>query len=291
MARLFGTDGVRGIAGVHLTPQLAMNIGIGTASVLTKDKENVKIIIGNDGRESADMIVSAIISGLTSVGVDVIDVGLVPTPAISYLVKHYNLDAGIMVTASHNSYEYNGIKIFDSNGYKLAECKDFSIVCTAPSKTFNLAGMQTSNIIIPNEEMRTKFKAECDAVSVGGVSPMGMAACEAAYTGGAEWLDQLRLYLQENRDYMKGFLAEHFPEFVMSDLEGTYLVWVDMRALGLTNDELKKYMLEKCKLWLDDGDMFGVEGEGFMRFNIACTRATLEKAMYQMKDAFDELKK
>jgi len=121
MARLFGTDGVRGIAGVHLTPQLAMNIGIGTASVLTKDKENVKIIIGNDGRESADMIVSAIISGLTSVGVDVIDVGLVPTPAISYLVKHYNLDAGIMVTASHNSYEYNGIKIFDSNGYKLAD--------------------------------------------------------------------------------------------------------------------------------------------------------------------------
>jgi len=121
MARLFGTDGVRGVAGLELTPELAMNIGIGTASVLTKDKNDVKIIIGNDGRESADMLVSAIISGLTSVGVDVIDVGLVPTPAISYLVKYYKLDAGIMVTASHNSYEYNGIKIFDGNGYKLAD--------------------------------------------------------------------------------------------------------------------------------------------------------------------------
>lgn len=121
MARLFGTDGVRGIAGIELTAELAMKIGKGTASVLTKDRENVKIIVGNDGRESSDMLISAIISGLTSIGVDVIDVGMIPTPAISYLVKHYKIDAGIMVTASHNSYEYNGIKIFDENGYKLAD--------------------------------------------------------------------------------------------------------------------------------------------------------------------------
>lgn len=121
MARLFGTDGVRGIAGIELTAELAMKIGKGTASVLTKDRESVKIIVGNDGRESSDMLISAIISGLTSIGVDVIDVGMIPTPAISYLVKHYKIDAGIMVTASHNSYEYNGIKIFDENGYKLAD--------------------------------------------------------------------------------------------------------------------------------------------------------------------------
>ena len=118
---------------------------------------------------------------------------------------------------------------------------------------------------------------------------MGIAACEAAYTGGAEWLDQLKLYIQGNRDYMKAFLAENFPKLVMSELEGTYLVWVDMRSLGLTNEELKKYMLYECKLWLDDGDMFGAEGEGFMRFNIACTRKTLEKALLQMKGAFDKL--
>lgn len=121
MARLFGTDGVRGVAGIELTADLAMQIGIGTASVLTKDNDNVKIIIGHDGRQSADMLVSSLVAGLTSVGVDVILVGILPTPAISYLVKHYNYDAGIMVTASHNSYEYNGIKIFDENGYKLAD--------------------------------------------------------------------------------------------------------------------------------------------------------------------------
>lgn len=172
----------------------------------------------------------------------------------------------------------------------LPECKDFSIVCTAPSKTFNLAGMQTSNILIPNEDLRKRYKEECDTLHIGGISPMGMAACEAAYTGGREWLDALKLYLQENRDYMKAFFAEHFPGFVMSDLEGTYLPWVDMRSLGLSNEELKRYMAEECKLWLDDGDMFGVEGEGFMRFNIACTKATLEKALWQMKEAFDRLK-
>lgn len=121
MARLFGTDGVRGVAGIELSAELAMKIGIGTASVLTKDKSEVKIIIGHDGRESSDMLVSALVAGLTSIGVDVILVSMIPTPAISYLVKYYNVDAGIMVTASHNSYEYNGIKIFDENGYKLAD--------------------------------------------------------------------------------------------------------------------------------------------------------------------------
>lgn len=121
MARLFGTDGVRGIAGMELSAELAMKIGVGTASVLTKDKHDVKIIIGNDGRESADMLISSLIAGLCSVGVDVINIGIIPTPAISYLVKYYDADAGIMVTASHNPYEYNGIKIFDENGYKLAD--------------------------------------------------------------------------------------------------------------------------------------------------------------------------
>ena len=127
MARLFGTDGIRGIAGIDLTSELVMKIGIGTASVLTKDKDDVKIIIGNDGRESSDMLVSSICAGLTSVGVDVIDVGMIVTPAISYLVKYYNYDAGIMITASHNSYEYNGIKIFDSNGYKLEDALEDEI--------------------------------------------------------------------------------------------------------------------------------------------------------------------
>lgn len=122
MARLFGTDGVRGIAGEFLTPSLGMKIGVAAATILTKNnKKNVKIIIGNDGRVSADMLVSALTAGLCSVGVDVMDLGMIPTPAVSYLIKYYHADAGIMVTASHNSYEYNGIKIFNENGYKLAD--------------------------------------------------------------------------------------------------------------------------------------------------------------------------
>lgn len=121
MKRLFGTDGVRGVAGVELTSNLAMEIGRAAAYVLTRNKDNVKVIIGNDGRESSDMLVAALKAGLYSLGVSVLDVQLIPTPAISYLVEYYKMDAGIMVTASHNSYEYNGIKIFDSNGYKLPD--------------------------------------------------------------------------------------------------------------------------------------------------------------------------
>lgn len=121
MARLFGTDGVRGVAGSDLTIDMAMKIGSSAAYVLTKNKKEVKVIIGNDGRESSYMLVAALKAGLYSLGVSVLDAGLLPTPAISYLVKYYKMDAGIMVTASHNSYEYNGIKIFDSNGYKLPD--------------------------------------------------------------------------------------------------------------------------------------------------------------------------
>ena len=121
MARLFGTDGVRGVANKELIPELAMKLGKTCAYVLTKNKDDVKVIIANDGRESANMLVSSLIAGLCSLGVDVIDVSMLPTPAISYLVKHYELDAGIMVTASHNPYMYNGIKIFDSDGFKLPD--------------------------------------------------------------------------------------------------------------------------------------------------------------------------
>lgn len=121
MARLFGTDGVRGIVNKELTSELAMNIGAACAEVLTKNKKNVTVIIGNDGRESADMLVSSLIGGFTKAGVNVMNIGIIPTPAISYLISKYKMDAGVMVTASHNPYQYNGIKIFDSNGYKLPD--------------------------------------------------------------------------------------------------------------------------------------------------------------------------
>lgn len=121
MARLFGTDGVRGVAGTELTSLLAMNIGIALAYILKRNNENVKVLIGNDTRISKDMIVNSISAGLSSKGVTVVKTGVIPTPAISYLVRKHNFQAGIMVTASHNPYEFNGIKIFDKNGLKLPD--------------------------------------------------------------------------------------------------------------------------------------------------------------------------
>lgn len=121
MARLFGTDGVRGVAGTELTSLLAMNIGIALAYILKRNNENVKVLVGNDTRISKDMIVNSISAGLSSKGVTVVKTGVIPTPAISYLVRKHNFQAGIMVTASHNPYEFNGIKIFDKNGFKLED--------------------------------------------------------------------------------------------------------------------------------------------------------------------------
>lgn len=127
MGRLFGTDGIRGIANKDLTCDFSLNIGIATAIVLGKNKKNIKIAIGRDTRISGNMISSSLIAGLCSIGVDVIDLGVIPTPAVSYLVKKYNAIAGIMVSASHNPSEYNGIKIFDRNGYKLPDALEDEI--------------------------------------------------------------------------------------------------------------------------------------------------------------------
>lgn len=119
MGRLFGTDGVRGIANSELTPELAFHLGKAGAYVLSKDNERPVVIIGKDTRVSGDMLESALTAGILAVGGNVIKVGVVPTPAVAYLVKHYKADAGIVISASHNPYEYNGIKFFNSEGFKL----------------------------------------------------------------------------------------------------------------------------------------------------------------------------
>ena len=127
MGRLFGTDGVRGIANKDLTAKFAMDLGIATAIVLSKKQKNVTVVIGSDTRISGDMLVSSLISGFCSVGVNVINLGVVPTPCVSYLVKKYKAMAGIMVSASHNPSCYNGIKIFDRMGYKLPDALEDEI--------------------------------------------------------------------------------------------------------------------------------------------------------------------
>ncbi|WP_430884896.1 phosphoglucosamine mutase [Fusibacter sp. JL216-2] len=127
MGRLFGTDGVRGVANVELTNELAYKLGRFGAHVLTENKDKAKILIAKDTRVSGDMLESAMISGILSAGCDVIKIGVLPTPAVAYLVRHLDVDAGVMISASHNPVEYNGIKFFDNNGFKLPDAVEEKI--------------------------------------------------------------------------------------------------------------------------------------------------------------------
>ena len=122
MSRLFGTDGVRGIAGTELTCELAMHIGRAAAVVLTKHTSHKpRLVIGKDTRLSSDMLEAAMVAGICSVGADIEILGVIPTPEVAYLVKKYKADAGVMISASHNPVEFNGIKLFNADGYKLSD--------------------------------------------------------------------------------------------------------------------------------------------------------------------------
>ena len=163
-----------------------------------------------------------------------------------------------------------------------------SITCTAPSKTFNIAGLHTSNIFIPNPEIRKAFQEELLAGRYEGVNLMGLAACEAAYRDGAEWLTQLLTYLGGNRSFLQNWLKEFLPQIHMAPLEGTYLAWLDFRALNMSDAQLEKFLSFEAKVWLDTGIAFGHEGSGFMRMNLACHRSTLQKALEQITSAINK---
>ncbi len=164
-----------------------------------------------------------------------------------------------------------------------------SVICTAPSKTFNLAGLQVSNVMIPDETLRKSFAAELNRCGIFGVGQFGLAACQTAYEKGEAWLEELLCYLEENYQYVRQFLAEHLPGVRLTQLQGTYLIWMDFRACGMDDTQLKSRMRDVAKLWLDEGPMFGPEGSGFMRMNIAVPRKTLQDAMGRLKNAFFRL--
>lgn len=169
--------------------------------------------------------------------------------------------------------------------------KEFSIVLTAASKTFNLAGLQTSAAIIGKKELRNQFKKVKMSHSTPDPNIFGYIATTVAYTKGDEWVDQLLDYLKGNFDYLNHFLKTEYPQFSLINPQGLYLAWVDMRALGMTNEEQEDFMLHKAHLWLDEGYVFGEEGSGFERFNLACPRSLVEKACHQLKKALDERSK
>lgn len=165
------------------------------------------------------------------------------------------------------------------------EYEDITLTCTAPSKTFNLAGLSLSNIFIPNRELKRQFKAELKAAGTGLMGVMGLVACQTAYEKGEEWYHAMKSYVQANIEFTKKYVEENLPGVKMIDHEGTYLVWLDFRETGLGVDELEDLIIHKAKLWLDSGKIFGKNGEGFQRINVACPRSTVKEALDRMKEA------
>ncbi|MCL1974748.1 MAG: pyridoxal phosphate-dependent aminotransferase [Firmicutes bacterium] len=163
--------------------------------------------------------------------------------------------------------------------------KDITITCTAPSKTFNIAGLQISNIFIANAVLREKFKLAYERMGLGHVNVMGIAACQAVYENGLEWLLQLLEYLAGNMAFIDRFLKERLPQIKLVKAEGTYVAWLDFISLGLDADELDALLTNKARLWLNRGDIFGAGGAGFQRLNTACPRFVLQQAMEKLEKA------
>lgn len=165
------------------------------------------------------------------------------------------------------------------------EFEEITITCTSPSKTFNLAGLQISNIFIANPNIKGAFRKEADRAGYSQLNVMGLVACEAAYEYGEVWYKGMHKYVGENIAYTQNYIEQNIPDLTMMDHEGTYLVWLDFRKLSLTADELEDLIIKKAKLWLDSGKIFGEGGQGFQRINMACPRTVLKEALDRIKDA------
>lgn len=165
-----------------------------------------------------------------------------------------------------------------------------TVVCTAPSKTFNLAGLHTSNIIISDAGLRRRFQQTLNSCGMGKwASPFGVVACETAYREGEDWLNQVMVYIEGNLDYLQDFLDRRVDGIRLIRPEGTYLAWLDCCELGLDKWDLKRLMLRKARIFMDEGFIFGPEGDGFERINIACPRPILEDALQRIQRAVDGL--
>ena len=198
--------------------------------------------------------------------------------ALVKLTKQYGVT--IISDEIHADLEMPGHK-----NTSMANVDPDAIVFISATKTFNLAALRHSSVIIRNAEIRAKVQAEFGRRGNGGVNLFGRLAQTAAYQGGAEWLDSLTEYLAGTRDEVVKFLAAELPEVKAADLQGTYLMWLDFRYLGLEQKELEKLMIEKAGVGFSSGTDFGAEGAGFMRMNIATPRGNVMQALRQIKEA------
>lgn len=165
------------------------------------------------------------------------------------------------------------------------------VLYNSPSKTFNVAGLQPANIIIPDEELRKRYRKANAAAGYSQGSIMGQVAVKSCYTKGDEWVKELVEYIAGNIAWVRDFVKENFSKATFVEPEGTYLVWIDFSGYGFTDEELEHLVVDEAKLWLDSGKIFGPATAQFERFNMACPRSTVEKAFQQLKAAFASLEK
>ena len=193
-------------------------------------------------------------------------------------VKH-----GVTVVSDeiHNDFIWEGTHTVFACIKK--EFADISVTCTSPSKTFNLASMLISNIFIPNQILRRKFRKEMDRAGISQLSVLGLVATEAAYAHGDEWYAAMKNYVRDNIAFARAYVEENLPGVRMIDTQGTYLIWLDFRQTGLTVEQLDHKIIYEAGLWLDSGKIFGKTGEGFERINVACPRAVLQEALDRIR--------
>lgn len=185
----------------------------------------------------------------------------------------------------HCDFTYEGYKhtVFPSLG---EEFENNVVFCTAPSKTFNIAGLHVSNIFIPNPEIRKKFKSELESFGFSQPNVLGLTACQSVYSKGEEWYRELKEYIAGNLDFAREYFAENMPKIRLVEPDGTYLIWLDCEKLGLSVEELESFVEDKAKLWVDFGKIFGKDSGQFIRLNIACPRKTLRQALEQLRAAY-----
>ena len=182
-------------------------------------------------------------------------------------------------------YKGNQHTVFASISEEFAQN---SIICTAPTKTFNMAGLQVSNVIIPNQRLGEMFKVTLENYAANEINAFASVALIAAYNEGEEWFDQLLEYLEGNLNFLMKFFEDRMPKIKVIKPQGTYLVWIDTSALNMTSQRLKEFFIKKAKVGFNDGIMFGEEGDQFQRINIACQRTTLKEALERIERAYLE---
>lgn len=193
------------------------------------------------------------------------------------------LKHGVIVVSDeiHNDFVFKGEHTVFASVKK--EYEDISVICTSPSKTFNLASMLISNIFIPNRKLKQRFRHEVDAAGISQLSVLGLVATKTAYEKGDEWYGRMLEYVNNNIIYAKKYVEAYLPGVKAIDGEGTYLVWLDFRGTGIETEELERRIIYDAKLWLDSGKIFGKTGAGFQRINVAAPRKVVTECLERIR--------